>query len=503
MALTRRELLQQGLLGLTGIAFPACVSDETASPPARPDGGAPDAPDAPDVFVAAAVEPGCADDAVVRSLIDEPTDPFVPLRRWLMAGVDPMALYRATLAAGARVVPPDDDMHGVMGVGAARLLSARVRTEHRLMPLFRTWVDQHQAVGSARRAARPALPDTPPLPRSADAAGTLVRAWEAWDSNAADAAMQTLYDAGGRAAVIAPLALYAQRNHDWVGHRVIWTAHAIRSLDALGWGCARPVLRSLARVYASNRSMASTAAFDANRLRLPSIRRDWGVGADDPGRVPALVAILREGDASACVSAVVSAIASGLGTRTLWTALALSAVELSVRRQESSFGVHELDTLNAFRFLSTMAPDPDTRLLMLLQAAAWRPEFRVLARGPVIFEEPLLSVTPRPGRPPDLTTALASLSGDHIEATHTLAAYFAGGGSTADLIAAWPDIVVARAGSDVHHYKFNCALLEEAEAALPEYRPALLLGITLRGPSPSTPRWSRYDDATAILASLG
>lgn len=107
------------------------------------------------------------------------------------------------------------------------------------------------------------------------------------------------------------------------------------------------------------------------------------------------------------------------------------------------------------------------------------------------------------GAAPDLPAALASLAGGRVDAARALAAYFSGGGATADVIAAWPDVVVARAGADVHHYKFNCALLEEAEAALPEYRAALLLGITLRGPAPSTPRWSRYDTATAIIASLG
>ena len=48
----------------------------------------------------------------------------------------------------------------------------------------------------------------------------------------------------------------------------------------------------------------------------------------------------------------------------------------------------------------------------------------------------------------------------------------------------------------------DVALLEETEAALPEWRRTLLLGITMRGPSPSSPETKRYQEARDIIATL-
>jgi hypothetical protein len=47
-------------------------------------------------------------------------------------------------------------------------------------------------------------------------------------------------------------------------------------------------------------------------------------------------------------------------------------------------------------------------------------------------------------------------------------------------------------GSDVQHYKYNVALLEEVEAALPEWRGRLLSGLTI--PSALDQLGPRHDE---------
>jgi hypothetical protein len=97
------------------------------------------------------------------------------------------------------------------------------------------------------------------------------------------------------------------------------------------------------------------------------------------------------------------------------------------------------------------------------------------------FDEGLDALVPASGTP-TLGEALASIANNRVTAARTLAAYFEAGGSPGAVIEAWPDIIVSRAGPDAHHYKFHLALLEETEAALPEWQPTLLLGITIARP---------------------
>jgi hypothetical protein len=469
------------MAGMAGLVAVGCDdASSAAAPPKAPAGSA------------------ASCDDVVESLLSRPDDPFVPLRQWLEQGVSPDRLFAAALEVGALRVPPDGDLHGVLGVGAGRVLAQDVVDEHPLMPLFRAWHDQHFVA----KATTPPLPELGPLGPAETA--ELIAAWEGWDEDAADHAMVALYRAGGRDAVVGPLTLYGQRNHDWVGHTTIWTGHALRTLDAFGWSCAEPVLRHLARAIAANEVASRTSAFSESRALVSAMPSDWQNGTDDPSRVTQLAAILRDGDAETCRMALLDALHDGVSPRTLWTALAIVAIELSVRWQHASWGVHELDTLNAFRHIQAITPDPQTRAVALLQAAAWRPEFQAfVAPDPPVIAETLDALVPSAGAAPDLDAVLMLMGGNQVEAAHALAAYFAGGATADSIMGPWADVVVKHAGADVHHLKYHAALLEETRAALPEWRTTMLIGMAMRNPAPTDPAWPRYDEATAIIDALG
>jgi hypothetical protein len=479
----RRDALA-GLAAAGGAWLVGCGHDEPAMPATD----------------AAFPMPACEHDAIVESLLAERADALVVLKRWLSEKRSDDALYAAALTVGARTVVVEDDLHSALVVNGAYLMSKRAPPALRQMPLCYAW-NMQLAASNAVRDAPPLAPiDPATLPSARDAERALLAAFDAWDMKAAEAAVIALYAAGGRNAVLGPLLRFALRNHNWVGHTAIWVVYAIRAMDALGWQCAPWVLRSLVRAINVNRKNASTGAFEANLKRVGAVPAADGV--DDASAVPALLDILRVGDARACVDAVLAQLAAGKSRRTIWTALTIAAVELSVRYQESSFGVHELDTINALRHLYALSPDRDTSALALLQAAAWRPEFRAFLAGKAVkLDERLDAIAPSSGAPPTLVEAFDAIATNRIDGTRKLAAYLASGGTVEQVMNAYIPLVVERTSGDAHHYKFNAALFEEVEAALPEARNALMLGITLRGPTTRDAKWSRYDDARAIIGA--
>lgn len=461
--------------------------------------------------VGAACLPGCSAPVgpcrveIADSLFDEPEDGFVPLMRWLSSGESPEMLYAAAVAAAARAIPPTVDGHSLFAVRAAHLLAQRQARANALIPLFWAW-DEVQR-GHAQQLVQGTEPIPPPdraaWPNATNAATVLIDAWENWDPDVADAAMSALYAARGRDGVIDPIVLYGQRNQHWVGHKAIWAAYGLRTLDDFGWdACAPWILRNLARTFASEAEMARISSFEESRGRLPDVASGWRDGVDAADAVEDLLATFRTGDADACVDAVLDALADGRSTRTLWTALSLNAVELGVRWREGSFGVHQLDTTNALRHLQDLAGDDDTAALCLLQAASWVPEFRHYLGDDPPIDEGLDTLTPAEGSP-TLDEALNSIASGVTDASRNLLAWMNGGGSLDVLTATWAEVIAVHAPQgDQHWIKYHAALLEDADAVLPQWRGRLLLGIPLRSPSPLSPRWERFDEAQELIASL-
>lgn len=302
MRWSRRRLLQ-GFGGAAGTALLGCrpSPDDEATPSTE-----------------AFAMPGCPHDAIVSSLLAERVDALPVLQKWLLAKTSTDALYAAALVVGARTAVTEVDFHEAMVVNATYVMSKRVAEEQRLMPLFYVWNRERRAV-AAQEGKQPALPPVDPakVPAPADAAAALIAAFESWDAGAAEAAVVVLFVAGGREAVIGPLTRYALRNQHQLGHRAIWVAYAVRCLDALGWGCAPWVLRSLVRAINSNRARSSLAAYPASVKRLAEVPATYRDGKDDPAAVPPLLEILRAGDAAACVDAVLSLLSRGTSRRTI------------------------------------------------------------------------------------------------------------------------------------------------------------------------------------------
>jgi len=68
---------------------------------------------------------------------------------------------------------------------------------------------------------------------------------EAWDEGAADAAVAGLCRGSGAAECMEPVWRMAVRDQRNIGHKPIFAAQSWRTLQAIGWEHAEPVLRSL------------------------------------------------------------------------------------------------------------------------------------------------------------------------------------------------------------------------------------------------------------------
>ncbi len=68
---------------------------------------------------------------------------------------------------------------------------------------------------------------------------------EAWDAEAADAAIAALCRSSGAAETMEALWRVAVRDQRNIGHKAIFAAQSWRTLQTIGWEHAEPVLRSL------------------------------------------------------------------------------------------------------------------------------------------------------------------------------------------------------------------------------------------------------------------
>lgn len=443
----------------------------------------------------------CPLEKTVQSLMEETDDAFVPLMKALRDGISADVLYAVAMNASARLATPatDPDMHTNSPMRAAQLLGARLTPAHELLPLFWAW--DHLV---ANRPAGEPMAMLDPALAPANPAQALTDAIAAHDPETADAAIAALYAAGGPDAVIAPIVRESTRGFEWLGHRAIWAAFALRGLDDFGWDCAPWLLRSIARSLAGTQDAPGEALSAATKPRVSELPATWRTaGTDQPSAIPALLAELRTGDSIACVDAVIAAIGAGASPRTIWTALSLAGVEVGVRWREGSFGVHQLDAMNALRNLQTYAPDTVAADELVLMGAAWCPLYRGYVEGdPPEVAEGIDTLAASAGTPTP-EDAFAEIGSDITEASRMLLNWLEAGGDASALAASWADLAATRADNpDVHRIKYHAALLEEAEAVLPEWRNRLLLGIPLRSPSSGSPLWSRHDEALALIDSL-
>jgi hypothetical protein len=157
------------------------------------------------------------------------------------------------MLAGVRNIQPRPvgfKFHAVLVVNSAHLASLDSPDSDRWLPIF--WaVDQFKSSQAAdiREGDWTLAPvEESKVPPSHKARAALIEALDNWDEPAADVAIVGMARTAGANEIFDVLARYGARDFREIGHKEIYVANSFRTLEAIGWQHAEPVLRSL--VYA-------------------------------------------------------------------------------------------------------------------------------------------------------------------------------------------------------------------------------------------------------------
>lgn len=278
------------------------------------------------------------------------------------------ALFLASLSHG--------DPHQVAQVYSAQRVGDEVRMEERLLPLF--WVLDRLALGFEQEPDRTFKSIDAGNNWSLGTEDSLRDAQERLDPTRAEQAAILLSRARGpRTAMIVLWEFCSRRAGGTLGHNPIVLANAWRTLEAIGWRHAEPVLQYLAGGFAANESDAS---YEPNRqlvakcvAKLPA---GWTQGEADQGATRELYAVLRQGNHQPVCEFICSQLQAGkLNAMEVWDAIHLTAADLLVRYKNGGnlIGgvlVHAVTATDALRFGFNCTGLDRARLLMMLQAVA-------------------------------------------------------------------------------------------------------------------------------------
>jgi hypothetical protein len=408
--------------------------------------------------------------------------------------------YQRFIAALFLAALETRDPHQVAQVHGAHGIAGEARLEERLLPLF--WALDR--VNGAHQSPDPEHPPAAlrelrgPLPEAARAAAVLAEALRQSDADQTErAAMALARDQGPRSAMARLWEFGGRDPGGTLGHAPIALANGWRTLDAMGWRHAEPLLRYAARMV-GGRGGDGTYAPNLERARrtAPRLPAGW---ARLEGRRPATLEIygaLREGDAAGACDGICARLASGEATAgSIWDAISLAAADLVHRHALGGLAIgsvliHAITATNALRFGFHVVDDPGVRLLNLLQAAGFLADFfvRQARKEGRLRDRNLLDLQAGEAAGASLGEVFALLpfkSHEHrqedpaereaSDAACRLAFTLLGDpGHEPVFLAAARGFVCAKASQDPHDIKYPAAAFEDAYLVNPEWRRYLL-----------------------------
>jgi hypothetical protein len=504
----RRQFLKTGILGGMSLGAlslwsPACRGP---SSPSRPSSYAPDVPDPPDPLV----------ELLERTDRDHVLERLAPL---IAGGLQPGELLAALFAAGVRNVVPrrtfSKEHHTLLCVRAADRAAGQLAPRMRWHPLlwavdYFKWA-QAEVHGAGPERLDPLAPSA--LPRAGDAERAFQEAMERFDGAAAEAALTALYRAGRHDRVVDNLLRYGSRDFRHIGHKSIYVAHGLETLQIAGWERAEETLRSIALTLAlhyTEEGRDLDGAWTHNRQAIARITPGWerGVASDDATRD--LLATFRASEPIDAAERVIDWLARGAGPQSIWDAIFLSAAELMFDYPAGIEALHAVTTANAAYSAFQVATDDTTRRLLLLQNAARVVDFRRYAAAwairrnrPAAFDLRIEELEPIPvaaasaldeifadvGRGPASQLRAAQRSLAHLAASPAHARDF---GARA------LELAIGRA-ADTHDIKLPVAALQDYSRISPAWRSRYLAACTarLRGLADTRPPLSDRIDRVA------
>ena len=409
----------------------------------------------------------------------------------LRNGVSYRQFLAALFLAGVRNInprPPGFALHCVFVVHSAHLMSLEAPPDARAFPLFFV-LDDFKA--SQDRDAKQASGDYTmrelrgALPAPDRAAAELTSAMEAWDMERAERAVASLARHRTAGEVFAMLWRYGARDYRNIGHKAIFVANTCRTLQAIGWQHAEPVLRSLVlglldfthdqkvngyalddQVFAGNVKRVKETALVSNE--------------PNPDATRAILRAIREGTPDAACAEAAAMLSKGkAGPTAVWDAVHLAAAEVRMRASGSSalVGIHAVTSANALHYAWQSAPDAKDRMLLMLQAVGWVGQFRTFAevKPETMSKQTIMDLESSAGTV--ASRAFAAAADPQTRRAHL-----------ADAMRQ----TLSKA-NEVHYYKYLAALIEDIPLASPQWQPHLLAATTyyVKSASDPDPMWRK------------
>ena len=424
----------------------------------------------------------------VRLLEETPRDRLIEqVAARIRKGMSYRELLAALLLAGVRNVQPRPQVgfkfHAVLVINSAHLASLASPDSDRWLPIL--WaVDRFKSAQLETQKTsgwRMGAVNESKVPSGAVARQAFIEAMDRWDEEAADAAAAALARNLGRDECFELFARYGARDWRDIGHKAIYVSNSFRTLDCIGWHNAEPVLRSLAYALLKyDGQNPSTSDEDADRPgrqnadRVKKVRANWQNGKPSPVAVEHLLATFRTASVSEAPDAVVEALNDGVSVNSIWDAILSAAGELLMRKT-NILTLHAVTSANALRFAFEAAGPPQTRLMLLLQNAAFLPLFRdaVGRRNLSSMRVDEMDEKPVSANGDAVSEIFNQLGASRKDAAGMALGWLRQTGRAEDLMHAARRLVFLK-GNDAHDYKFSSAVLEDYYHLSPPWRDRFL-----------------------------
>src|SRR6266571_6014832 len=378
-------------------------------------------------------------------------------------GLSYREVLAALLLAGVRNIQPRPigfKFHAVLVVNSAHLASLSSPASDRWLPIF--WaIDEFKVsqAADAREGDWSLGPvDESAVPPSHKARQAFIEAMENWDEAAADAAIVGLARTAGAHEIFEVLCRYGVRDFREIGHKEIYVANSFRTLEAIGWHHAEPVLRSLAyglldregaKENPAKADLPTDRPFRRNLEAAKKIRDTWLDGKPS-AEASEMLQVIREGSAVDTSEKAVELLNRGVAPESLFDAFFDGAGEL-LMRAPGILSLHAITFTNATHYSWQHCRDDETRRLLLLQNAAFLPLFRGNSKDKGIHIDAL--------EPAPLKESAA----------RKILSYLKDNPDPKPLVDAARRLIFLK-GRDAHDYKFSSAVLEDYNAMAPPWR---------------------------------
>ncbi len=399
-------------------------------------------------------------------------------------------LLSAVFLAGVRGIQPRPvgfKFHAVLVINSAHLASLRAPDKERWLPLF--WAIDNFKASQARNKSegdwRMAPVEESKLPPPQQAKQRFIEAMDTWDEEGADRAITTLARTASAEQVYELFWRYGCRDFRDICHKAIYAANSWRTLHAIGWRHAEPVLRSLA--YAQlDRGRDNNPAkndydadrpFRENQKRVADIGPLWKNERTVSAEAAAdLLTTLRTAKASEGSAKVVELLKKGIHPDSIWDGLFLTAGEL-IMRQPGIIGIHCVTSMNALHYAYQTSANDETRRLLMLQAAAFLPMFRQFMTGRGKLADVQIDKLEKAEVKGDAMQAIeeifADVSKDRLLAARKTLALVDGQQTRFPSLVTAAERLIFTKGRDSHDYKFSSAALEDYFHVTAPWRAAL------------------------------